>query len=66
VASRWQRVGDLIGSGYELLTSRTRSDHLCYLTVLLPLIKKIGSNHNVNDKRKRKPEFIVYCILFYS
>jgi len=27
VASRWQRVGDLIGSGFEPHTSRTRSDY---------------------------------------
>jgi len=26
VASRWQRVGDLIGYGYEHHTSRTRSE----------------------------------------
>jgi len=26
MASRWQRMGNLIGSGYELLTSRTRSE----------------------------------------
>jgi len=28
VASRWQRVGDLIGSGFEPHTSRTRSEVL--------------------------------------
>jgi len=28
VASRWQRVGDLIGSGFELHTFRTRSERL--------------------------------------
>jgi len=28
VASRWQRVGDLTGSGFETHTSRTRSERL--------------------------------------
>jgi len=33
VASRWQRVGDLIGSGFESHTFRTRSEPLTTCTI---------------------------------
>jgi len=43
VASRWQRVGDLIGSGYELHTSRTRNKRLttCVIWPVTRLIKNV-------------------------
>jgi len=33
VASRWQRMGDLIGSGFELYTSRTWGRRLTSLSL---------------------------------
>jgi len=58
VVSHWQRVGDLIGSGYEPHTSRTRSEHLttCAIWfVLLLVIFQISFNvFDIMDK-------LVFC-----
>jgi len=40
VASRWQRVGDLIGSGFEPYTSRTRSRRLTTSTCTIWPVKR--------------------------
>jgi len=34
VASRWQLVGDLVGSGFEPHTSRIRSEHLIFSYII--------------------------------
>jgi len=39
-ASRWQRMGDLIGSGFEPYTSRTRSSRLTTTCTIWPVFSQ--------------------------
>jgi len=57
VANRWQHVGDLIGSGFEPHTSRTRSERLITCAIWPVMVVNLYTDYSVRLVIVGRPGF---------